>query len=272
VITLTLLMWPSAARAENMYAESLDWLAADADLAARGRVADLGDRVRITDVVAIRGEGPTELTVDPNGCAPIALHEGEHVIVFLRGGPDGWTPRCAVERAQKWVISLTEPRGAYTFDGAILTTDDAIVAYVAATASRPVAHATSPAPTAYERFGLQQGPMSVEIFDSPAGRELWGGSAVYLAVPPYEDLRAGILEQSRSARPDEREDAARKLANYPGPEVEARLRELLADPYVAEWISEGRVVDRTHPVREAAWRSLGAHGADRSGLEDPTRR
>lgn len=259
----------TAARAEIAYGESLDWLAADADLVATGRVVEVGDTVRIGDVTPIRGEGPTALAV-ANGCGSLDPHVGEHVLVFLRTGPDGWVPRCATDRALQWAVSLAEPRAAYTIDGRVLTVGAEVVAYVTEATARPMSRAVLPAGTADGRYLLQQGPMSFEVSGTPAGNALWMGSTVFLGVPAYADLRDGIAARTRSARPDEREHAARQLANYPGADVERVLRDLLADPYVAEHISEGSVVARTWPVREAAWTSLRAHGADLSGLEDPT--
>lgn len=267
---LVAMLLPDAAHAEIMMGESLDWMAVDADVVARARVARASPaKVALTDVVALRGALPTtELAASL--CAPLDVEPGEDVIVFLRAEADGWVPRCATDRAQTWLVSLDEPRRAYTIEGRALTTGAEVLSHAIAAGLRPVSTPPQPVPTPEQRLQLQQGPIRVEVDGPGAGQELYAGSTVYLAIPPYTDLVDDILAASRSDRPDEREAAAQQLANYPVPEAERRLRELLADGYEAEWRdASGAVVQRTWPVREAAWASLVAHGADLSGLQEP---
>jgi hypothetical protein len=264
------LLFAIDARAEIMMGESLDWAAVDADVVARARVERLGATdIALTDVVALRGSLPTtELAASL--CAPLDVEPGEDVIVFLRAEADGWVPRCATDRAQTWLFSLDEPRRAYTIDGRALTTGAEVLSHALAAGLRPVSAPPIPAATAEQRFQLQHGPIRVEVDGPGAGQDLYAGSTVYLAIPTYTDLLDDILAASRSDRPDVRESAAQQLANYAVPEAEQRLRELLADDYEAEWRDgSGTVVQRTWPVREAAWASLVAHGADLSGLQEP---
>lgn len=267
VLLASALLASPTARAENAYAESVDWLVHDAGLVVRGQVRQWSAREVVIDhPVPLLGsvQGPTvTASVPDHGCDEATARPGDDVLLLLREAEEGWVARCVRDRAEVWSFDLASPEGAYTADGQVLTTGSAVWRHLETALARPVAGAPHPAPTADERYLLQQGPMFVDAMSTAAWGELFAGSAVYLGVPPYEDLRDDVLARSRSEAWSERRRAARQLANYPGPQTERRLRELLADPFVAEAMDpEGQVVRRSRPVREAAARSLAALGVE----------
>ena len=105
--------------------------------------------------------------------------------------------------------------------------------------------------------GVTQSVRENAPLDSDVFKQLFGGSAVFLAVPAEEKYRQRFLKLAQSPNANERANAARELWKFPGAESETALRLLLEDKTENIWFFANDTIDRIeYGVRSAAYRSL----------------
>ncbi|MBA4066349.1 MAG: hypothetical protein C0501_22065 [Isosphaera sp.] len=96
------------------------------------------------------------------------------------------------------------------------------------------------------------------------------GDVYNLLVPHEPEHKKGFLAGLGNKDWWTRTHAAEQLAHYPGADVAAALKAVLADGFVGDVVENGKRV-RTYPVRRAAYDSLRALGVDvpRAELSPP---
>lgn len=229
LVALLTLGTAHAAFAEIRVATSLEWLSCSAEAIVIGKISNLttergpGDVTYEDCVVAVE----QVLKGDPNarqiaftlrriGASPTArplTKSREGVLLFLskskdhgleRRLDDRWVPTIHYETPS--IIDLSMPlEDIYSKEMKIVTDKEELLKIVREWAKSPVKQSL--------RWELPYG--------SPLFRKLYGGSACYLIVPAEEKFREILLALAHSAKPYERETAARELWKFPGDETEA---------------------------------------------------
>lgn len=274
VVTMFASFWSSALSAEINIGDSLDWLTVSRDHIAivratgsqeeRAPEALWMDRtVRVERVQVLKGDPPAtaEFTVHIPVETPVPAAGREFLFFF---GKEGF------RFEGHYVIDLESPadRGpevALTQDFRLLPTRQEILEAV----ERRLRLLADEGTADYLRSLTLEVPV-----DSPAFRALWQRSACYLVVPADPEYKPGLLDDTRSADVWVRARAAARLAEYPGEETVARLRELLVDPGTGSMqVSGNNQLEEVEvfPAREEAYRALrklGVECAPPGGLYD----
>ncbi len=252
-------MAPAALRAEIAFAESLEWLVDNSVRIGVAEVTGFRDAwkpglegaqsdyrsVQMKVTKALKGKPPETLDA-PAGLLwrPWPPPEKAEVLLFL--GEDSKVLSALALSGRFEKVSYNT---AFTKDFRVLSSRQEILEAVETR-------------LALKRPGKGNFQMEVPE-ESPAFKALWGGSACYLRVPADPEYREGLMKALKSPDVHARARAARRLAEYPGPETEKALRALLADPgaHAVTRTSKGGTERLTaYPARRAAWEALKALG------------
>ena len=277
VVALILVMtrWSTA---EINMADSIEWTTADSDLVVVARVARLTERkgpgqttwFRVTFAVSETLKGPAAKTVDVmvrhlTGDSPAKWKAGNtELLLFLvhgkrraiRDGECREGEACSSEyttaplaiRGGRWgegdAYKLDGSARGYTITHDVISKRADLIAKVRATAGSKATQA----------FQLDL-PLN-----SPAGRALWGGSAVFLYVPIDAALEQYAIKWLSSTSADERDRGVEVLAHFKSTPNIARLENMLGDVGTHDVTLERDKPVRRFFVRKRAHEVLRAWG------------
>lgn len=273
LLVASILALPRSAGAEINMADSIEWTTADSDRVVLGKVAKVDSRTDpagtwyvATLTVAETLKGPAARTIEivvrggsGDNHPATWKRTGEDVLLFLVASPrraaqDGGTDAPTRYRVAPFALHhgrqgddayrVDHGAVAYALDHAVLRTRAELVAKVRAAAG---SRATS-------AFQLDL-PL-----DSPAGRALYGGSAVFLYVPIDATLEAIAIGWLGSTEPRTREQGVTALAHFRSPANARRLEALLADPATHDVTEGDRPTVRRYFVRKRAHEVLRGWG------------
>ncbi len=270
VVVALILATPRWSTAEINMADSIEWTTADSDRVVIGKVAKLETRTDgatiwflATIAVTETLKGPPARTVDivvrnTFGDNHPGNWKNQEVLLFLiasdkRAKRDGdHTPAPLYAKAPfalrhgQWGNDAyrigTDP--AYTIDHTVIRKRADLISRVRGAA----------ASKATEAFQIDL-PL-----DSPAGRALYGGSAVFLYVPVDAALEAKAIQWIAASDAQLREQGARALAHFKSAANIARLEKLLLDRATHDVTEGNKPTVRRFFVRKRAHEVLRAWG------------
>lgn len=285
--TVALLMaWPSDAHAKLMRADSVEWMAADADLVVLGTIHEVETasdtagnfygrcKLHVND--RLKGDCPGEIRFFAANYWPAdALAQrqksGQEVLLFLkRYDADHGTPIPPLSapyvlpffRANHSVVTLDGKGGVLTMDSKKLT-DPAEILQAVKAAIRAARSADGADRAERPRDHVIDTPA-----DSDAFRELYSGSVVLLRVPVNDQLQERARRWLQSDDVGLRLEGAKALAHFKNEENEALLRAALRDEYHTTITRAENGVDRQftlYDVRQAAHEALSKWKVDLAG-------
>lgn len=281
LFVILLLFHYTAAYAEVVGVDSLEWMTVDAPLIVRGKVAGCQATagphaviyrditIRIREVLKGDVSGDTlkvRLRTFKGNHQGIAWKKSGHsFLFFLRRGraqddkalAGWWVLR---ERHQS-VIDLEQPQRVYKADMKCAKDATDILGIVRDWATWKK---ESPQVGAPNIFKPQTGFLRLELKpDAEFYYEVYAGSTCYINVPAEEKYRSLALSKARSQNVSERREGAEILRNYPGSETIRILRLLLYDDAEqGSLVPPDELVGIWHPVRSAAYESLLALGQE----------
>jgi hypothetical protein len=243
IVLVVVLGLAGPVEAEINMADSIEWMTCDADLIVRGRpvkVTPAGDGwqdVEVTVDEVLVGDKLASVVVRVRAGLPIDwIDERAEAVLFVKAGTP-MTLRAGAWGESGWVcLTCKRPARAFTMGAEVLEGRAAVLAAVKEGIGRRGATASA--------------KIEVDV-SSPAGRALYGGSAVWLYEPVDARYEAWAHAATRSKQVEVRAAGATALGLFRSDANVALLRRLLRDPGTAVTELDGRSW-RVWPVRREA--------------------
>jgi hypothetical protein len=258
VTVALILAIPRRSTAEINMADAIEWVTADSDLVVVGTVAKTTPQTmgaetwsRVTIAVSQTIKGSAAKTID------IVVRGRDHKLSgerlwFLttserrakRDGDQPTKPGYAIApfsiRAGRWGDGDT-----YALDGSaqMFTIDHQVIGKRADLIAKATAAASSKATQAFQ--------LDLPL-DSPAGKVLYGGSAVWLYVPIDAALERSAIAWIASTNANTREQGVEALSNFQSAANIERLTKLLVDPATHDVTEGDKPTVRRYFVRKRA--------------------